>query len=133
MKDDLILLDTTVIVDYLRGDNKVIAYFNMLPNTPTISLITEAEIYQGAKNTAELTKWGKFLSKLIVLPITPDISHLAISLLKKHRLSHGLHILDTFIASTSIIHNYTLVTANAKHFQIIKDLRLESWPPPSIV
>ncbi|OGG03630.1 hypothetical protein A2W14_03860 [Candidatus Gottesmanbacteria bacterium RBG_16_37_8] len=124
----MILLDTTIIVDFLRGDSKVGAFLNNLQDTPTISLITEAEIYQGAKNTADLKKWENFISKLKVLPVTLEISLLAINLLKRYYLSHGLHILDALIAATAFVHHHTLVTSNTKHFQMIKDLDLKPWP-----
>lgn len=129
MIDKLILLDTTVIVNYLQGDTQTVIYFNNLPSIPTISIITEAEIYQGAKNNLELKKWGKFISNLKLLPINPEISSQAIRLIKHFHLSHGLHILDALIAATAIENNYTIVTANIKHFQMIKELSLIPWPP----
>lgn len=128
MTDNLILLDTTVIINYLRGDTQTVLYLNNLSNIPTLSIITEAEIYQGAKNALELNKWEKLISNLKILPITPEISFLAIKLLKHFRLSHGLHILDALIAATAIENKYTLITSNTKHFQMVKELKLNSWP-----
>lgn len=129
MTDKLILLDTTVIVDYLRGDPHTVLYFNNLQTVPIVSLITEAEIYQGAKDTAELKKWEKFITHLKVIPVTPEISLLAINLVKQFSLSYGLHILDAFVAATALVHHHALVTANIKHFQMIKGLKLFPWPP----
>lgn len=127
MNGKLILLDSTVIVNYLRGDTKTVLYLNNLP-IPTISIITEAEIYQGAKNAQELKKWEKLMSNLKIVLITPEISSAAVNLVKQHHLSHGLHILDALIAATAIENKYTLLTSNIKHFQMIKGLNLKPWP-----
>lgn len=127
MNGKLILLDSTVIVNYLRGDSKTVLYLNKLP-IPTISIITEAEIYQGAKNAQELKKWEKLMANLKIVLITPEVSSVAVNLVKQHRLSHGLHILDALIAATAIKNKYTLLTSNIKHFQMIKELKLKPWP-----
>src|SRR3989338_10381185 len=102
MTDKLILLDTTIIVDYLRGDSQTVLFFNNLQNTPVISLITEAEIYQGARNAYEIKKWEKVISNLKVLPINSEISVLALNIVKSFHLSHSLHILDALIAASAI-------------------------------
>jgi len=120
-----LLLDTTVVIDFLRGNKKAANYLAHLV-TPTISIITEAEIYQGAKNKSDIKTWEKFLIRFKIIPITAEISRLAIKLLKKYRLSHGLHILDALIAAIAIENSLALVTENTKHFSYIKDLKVIS-------
>ncbi len=121
-----IILDTTILIDFLRGSIKAAQYLQNLTN-PTLSIITEAEIYQGAKNKNDLIKWEKLFNNFNILPITEEISILGIGLLRQYRLSHSLHILDALIAATAKNHNLTLKTGNIKHFRFIKDLKIEPW------
>ena len=121
-----VLLDTTILIDFLRGNIKAAQYLQNLTN-PTLSIITEAEIYQGAKNKNDLIKWEKFLNNFNILPITEEISILGIGLLRQYRLSHGLHILDALIAATAQNYNFILKTGNYKDFHFIEDLKVEKW------
>ncbi len=121
-----LLLDTTVIIDFLRKDKKAIEYLSSL-SSPTISIITEGEIYEGAISANELKILIKTLSNFTILPITEEISILGIGLLRQYRLSHGLHILDAIIAATATCSNLILKTGNYKNFQFIKDLQVEKW------
>lgn len=120
------LLDTNVIIDYLRGDRKALNYLQE-SITPLICVVSQGEIYQGAKNKEELRKLEQILKKFTVIPITPEISHMAIEFLKLYHLPHGLLILDSLIAATAIENKLTLVTGNVKHFIFIKDLKIKDW------
>lgn len=124
----MILIDTTIIIDYIRGDKKVLEFLEG-STSAYISLITQAEIYQGARNKEEFRKWDKSLVNFTILPVTEKISQKAVELLKEYHLSHGLLILDAFIAATAIDYKSKLITANLKHFQMIEGLELIPWPP----
>ncbi|MEY2975943.1 MAG: hypothetical protein RLZZ435_80, partial [Cyanobacteriota bacterium] len=39
--------------------------------------------------------------------------------------------IDLFIGATALHHEYTLITANIKHFQNIPNLKLENWKEPA--
>ena len=52
----------------------------------------------------------------------------AIELLKEYKLSHGLLIADSFIASTALILDSPLLTKNQKDFKYIKGLKLLKDP-----
>lgn len=120
------LLDTTVLIDYFRGYKVAIEYIANL-NRPTISIISEAEIYEEVRNTIELGKVVKTFEQFFILPITEEISRISIDLLKRHRLAHGLHTLDAFVIATALVHNLAMVTSNTKHFRFVKELKLISW------
>lgn len=125
------LFDSTVIIDYLRGNLKTAEYINkrFQKNQPVpISVVTYAELLIGAKNKKDQIKLDKTLRSFTSVAITQEISELAIMLIKKFTLSHGILILDAFIAATSLAHHYSLVTANIKHFQMIKELSIIPWP-----
>jgi len=45
-----ILVDTCVVIDFLRGFAPAVAFFSAMTTQPAISTITVAELYAGAKN-----------------------------------------------------------------------------------
>lgn len=120
------LLDTTVFVDYLRGDLETNEYLSRQPII-RCSIITAAEILRGANNKKAQKETEKLLSRIQILPVIPSIGELMVNLIKQYSLSHGLEIPDALIAATSIEGKLTLVTANTKHFSFIKDLLLLEW------
>lgn len=124
------LLDTSIIVDYLRKNKKAASFLSSLEK-PLISVITAGEVYQGCRNKKELKEVKETLSFFNIIPINETISQLSLELLEKHTLSFGLLIIDSLIAATAIKNNLTLITANVKHFKMIKTLKLEKWPPLS--
>jgi len=117
------LIDTNVIIDYLRQNAKISLWFNQLKR-PQISVITAAELYQGVRNKTQLRAIRSLIDHFMVLPIDPNTSFLAISLLEKYFLSQNLLILDALIAATAIENDLFLVTDNSKHFKFIPSLKL---------
>ena len=122
----LYLIDTNIIVDYLRKNKKAVSFLEQ-QKSHKISLITVAELYQGAKNKKEFNCIKTLLSHFNILPINKESSLLAIKLMEKYFLSSGLLILDALIAATAIVNNLTLVTGNIKHFQMIESIKLKEF------
>ena len=120
------LVDTNLVVDFLRKKQKVADFLGSLDKI-IVSVVTVGEIYQGVKNKRELKFIKEFFKTARILPINEPISDFSVELLEKYTLSHGLLILDAFIAATAIKHNLVLVTSNTRHFKMIKELRVESW------
>lgn len=118
------LADTTVIIDHLRGDRRATTFLEEFK--PHISIVTIAESIQGAKDKGEQALAVKICSAFTVFPINGNISALAINLMKKFYLSHGLKFLDALIAATALEEKLILVTDNLKHFKFIKGLEVIS-------
>ncbi|TZF86160.1 type II toxin-antitoxin system VapC family toxin (plasmid) [Pedobacter sp. BS3] len=78
----------------------------------------------GAGNKAELNTINKKLSRFDILLINPAITILAIELIQKYKLSHGLALADGMIAATALEAKLTLFTYNTKDFKFIKSLEL---------
>lgn len=114
------LSDTTVIIDLLRGDSNA---RNWLEKYPVISMVSFAEVLQGARNQGELKTIVRTFEAMEQEKIDSHIAVLAIELLKRYNLSHGLLFLDALIAATSIINKKILVTANVKDFRFIDNLK----------
>jgi predicted nucleic acid-binding protein len=124
------LVDTDVLIWYLRGQEKAAQFLNTLPEI-TLSAVNYMELVQGCRSKDELTRLKKDLDsrKAQILPITESISACAIELLETHSLGDGLQMADALIAATAIEHELILATANTKHFAPIGGLVLQAFVP----
>lgn len=121
-----LLLDTNVLIPFLRRQKKAVHYLATLSKqNRNISIINAAEVLQGAHNRNELVKTQEILNEFNIIPVSNSISLIALELITKHALTDGLLITDALIASTSIRYNLTLVTSNLKHFQKINGLKIQ--------
>jgi len=89
------------------------------------------ELFQGAKNKAQHTYTKDFITSygFMVLPLTENIGHRASIYVEEYTLSSGLRSGDAIIAATAVENNMMLVSSNAKHFKMIKDLRFKIFKP----
>lgn len=117
------IADTTVVLEMLRGNTKALRF---LETRPEISLVTVAELIQGARDKENFLVVEKLCKLLPQLEIDGKISVKAIELMKKYSLSHGLMFLDALIAASAIVRKRILVTANMKDFKFIAGLQAEA-------
>ena len=123
-----LLLDSSIIVDYLRRKDKDQTILYKLirdeaKNELYISIITHTECYAGKSiwESADVRKALEILlSGLKILSLDERNSEMA----GKLKAQYNTNIADAIIAATSIIHNLYLVTLNTKDFEKIVDLRL---------
>lgn len=118
------LADTTVVIDHLRGQESATIFLEEL--NPYISAVTLAELIQGSRDKREQALAIKVCLGLQEITLNRKISNLAIELMKKFYLSHGLKFLDALIAGTALENKLVLVTGNLKHFIFIKGLNVVS-------
>jgi len=125
----MILLDTSVLIDYYRKKDKTKSYlFKLLQNHQSfaVSAITHYEIYIGA-DSSQIGFWDDFFSSFTIFPFDIEASKKAVSIYQKLKIANKLiEIPDLFIASTAIVHNLPCATLNKKHFQRITELELVS-------
>ena len=115
------LADTTVVVEMLRGNS---AAKRFLESRPEVSLVTAAELIQGARNREDLRVVERTLELLPQAGIDGKAAVKAVELLKKYHLSQGLLFLDALVAAAAIIRKRILVTANVKDFRFIEGLKV---------
>lgn len=121
-----ILIDTSIIIDFLRQKNKKSTQLYKLvanDNQLAISILTHTELYSvksvwSSKKAAE--ELDKILVGIKVLPITPQISTMAGEI----KVKNSIDLIDAVIASTGVIEKLPLLTLNKRHFQKIKKLKL---------
>ena len=118
------LVDTDVLIDVSKGNEKAFLFLSSLENV-NVSVITSMELIVGARNNIEKNEIEKFQSQYNFVYVNDRVCSLAYSLLKKYSLSQGLTIPDSLIAATAIANNLNLVTKNSKHFKPIENLKLQ--------
>lgn len=127
------LLDTNICVYWLNGESKIKdKIISKSIDDLAISIITLAELQYDAYNSRSiernLKKVKEFSSTINIYELDERSTDLYASI--KAKLKAEGKILDDFdilIAAIAIINNCILVTNNLKHFQRIKDLRIENW------
>ncbi len=121
---EMILLDTNILIEILKGNQTTIAQLEKLNSLFSISVISYMELIYGALNKNEVKKIEKFLYQFEIFPINEQISLKALELIKQYAKSHFLDIPDALIAATAIENDCQLFTYNLKDFQYIKNLNL---------
>lgn len=120
-------LDTSVIIDYLRGKEEVVNLINSFKGKLVSSYICQSELYEGiyrSKNRSAESTILEFFSGLSkTYGLNQKIAQ-SFGLLRKNLKQKGeiIEDLDIMIAATCIVYGLTLVTFNKKHFSRIKGL-----------
>ena len=123
----MILLDTSILIDYFRKKDKSKSVLFKLSQTHqkvSISTITEFEIYTGTSEDKKQI-WDDLLKDMIVLPFDSFSALIAAEIdneLKK--INKRIDIPDLFIAATAISNGIDCATLNKKHFERISNLNL---------
>lgn len=118
-----ILPDTDILVDFLRGHDKAVAFVNTHQARIILSSIVVAELYAGVKGDAETSTLDAFVSLFRVVPVTADIARAAGLYKRDYARSHGVGLADAVLAATAQAENAGLKTLNTKHYPMLKALK----------
>ena len=114
-----LLLDTNMVLFHLLQATAA----PFIPNTYTISVVTEAELLRlGGIGDHELADIEHLLAILVRIPVTSVIARRA-ALLGRTRKTR---LPDLLIAATALELGIPLLTKNTKDFKGIPDLRLQA-------
>lgn len=85
------------------------------------------ELLQGMRNKQELKSFQKMVKAwgIKVVYIDEEISAKALFYIEEYFLSHSMEIADSLIGATCTKYGLTLITANDKHYRILKDLDMK--------
>jgi predicted nucleic acid-binding protein len=120
------LIDTDVMIDVSRGSCAAATFVDSLEDI-TISIITAHELIVGARNHSDAAAIDGLIRTFPVhVDLRAEITRLAYDLLRRYAKSDGLRTFDALIAATAIAENFTLVSSNRKHFQMISDLAYQA-------
>jgi len=118
-----ILLDTDVLVDFLRGHSKALAFVNAQSDRIILSSIVVAELYAGVTGDAEQVALEDFISLFRVIPVDAKIAKTGGLYKRDYAKSHGVGLADAILAATAEAENAKLKTLNTKHYPMFKGLR----------
>jgi len=122
MSSNEVLIDTDVLIDYLRDRVEAVKYLESLPIPPAISAITVAELYAGVREGRERRFLDEFSRSLAVVDVNDEIARLGGLFRRDYFKSHGTGINDAIIAATAELDDYTFVTLNRKHFPMLRKI-----------
>lgn len=128
----MILIDTDICIELLRGNNVVIENRLSCDEQVSISFMTVGELYYGAERSTNRLKNKNVVEEFL---LSIDIIDTDIEILKKfgelksnlYRNSALLPDADILIASTTLTKCTKLITGNSKHFNRFDNLTLENW------
>ncbi len=126
----MVLCDTNILIEFYKNNPTIVNELRLIGiDRLAISVITQAELYYGAINKAELLKIQKHLNLLPNFPIDHQVSTQFIQLMERYSLSHKLAIPDALIAATALVNNISLYTLNLKDFRFIEGIDLHIPTP----
>jgi len=120
-----VLIDTDVLIDYLRGYPQSVEYLEGLTDIPYVSALTVAELFAGVKGNKEKEKLESLIETFSVIELNRESARLGGLFLRDHGKSHGVGLADALIAATAKLHGLTLITLNIKHFPMLNN----AFPP----
>jgi predicted nucleic acid-binding protein len=120
--NDKYLIDTDVLIDYLRSEPNAVFFLENCKNKLYISTITVAELYSGIRNPKERKIISEFLSVFELISIDNDIAIQGGLIRNEFFKSYGIGLADAIIAATSIHSNCKLISLNYKHFKMFDNL-----------
>src|SRR3990172_3157571 len=124
------IIDTDVLIWYMKGNEKA---YEVIDSSVTlfISVVTYMELVQGMRNKTELVNLRKALLgwNAHILYISEEISAKAMFYVEQHYLSHSIQLADALVGATAIAYGYPLLTANDKHYKVMKDIQIEKFRP----
>ncbi len=127
-------LDTSVIIDILRGDENLLFRIKPLQNRNNfcITPITLAELYKGAflakKQKDAIRLVDEFCDSVELLDFTKEACEIfGRKYLELKKGGKQTQEADLMIASIAIANDLTFITRNSKHFANIRELKFEEW------
>ena len=111
-----IVVDTDVLIDFLRGGKKVQVFLLSAVEESVIycSAITVAEIHAGMRES-ERRKTTDLIDSLNIVDVTREIAEKA-GAYRRHEKRKSIELDDCLIAATAFIKGAFLATRNVKHY-----------------
>jgi predicted nucleic acid-binding protein len=120
------LLDTTVAVDHLRGQQGAVDLLRSLvesDETLVASEVVRFELLAGVRDE-ELPALEQFFSAIAWVAVGEEVARAAGALARKHRRAHsGIDDADYLVAATALLLDADLLTTNVRHFPMLEDLQ----------
>ncbi len=117
-----LLLDTDVLIDYLRGQKQAVSFLENTDSHLMTSAINVAEIFAGVRDGEERKVLEKFIRIFEIINTDHEIAEMGGIYRRDYGQSHGTGLADAIIAASAKLKNARLVTLNARHFPMLPDI-----------
>lgn len=114
-----LLIDTDVIIDYLRDRPEAVSYLESLTEILLIFAVTLAELYAGVRDGAERNALDSFIQAFEIVVVDKEIAVKGGLYRRDYSKSHNTGLADALIAATAEIRNAELVTLNPMLLNVI--------------
>lgn len=121
----MILSDSDVIIDLLRGYPPATNWFASLDDDETLTLsgFVMMELIQGCRNKAEQDRLKHSLGNHDIVWPSSETCNKALEIFIQYHLSHDAGLIDVLIGQTAVSLGVPLYTFNKKHYRFIPGLQ----------
>jgi predicted nucleic acid-binding protein len=119
-----LLIDTDVIIDYLRGRPEAVEYLEGCQEAMVVSAITVAELFAGVREGKERVALSAFLTAFETISVDAGIAERGGLYRRDYGKSHGTGLADALIAATAEHVQAPLITLNRKHFPMLSNVQV---------
>lgn len=121
-----LLIDSDILIDYLRGFEKARSFLVDLSRKKIfyLSVVSVVEIYSGreTRDQKRRERIDAFLQNFEIIKLEALVAKSAGELRRDYQKPFA----DMIIAATALTYNIPLATRNIRHFQGIKSLKVSS-------
>ena len=120
MESSGILVDTSIVIDYLRSHNRVQTNFIKLfkDNRLYLSTISVFELLNGSTSEVKRLDVETVCAEINILDFNIDTAKIASEIYRDLRTKNQLiEFRDILIAASALQHDLPLATLNRKHFE----------------
>ena len=114
-----LLLDTDVLIDFLRGQPQAVQLLEDTDCEFHVSAVSVAELYVGVRDGREREVLDQLMGLLRTIEISTEIAQQAGLWRREYGKSHGTGIIDALIAACADASQIPLATLNVKHFPML--------------
>jgi predicted nucleic acid-binding protein len=123
----VVLVDTDVMIDVIREYPPALAWMSSrsseLLAVPGFVLL---ELIQGCKDKVALNRVLALAGSCRIVWLSEEASNRAAELFARHRLKHGLGMIDALVGQTSVELGVPIHTFNTKHYACVPGIELVS-------
>lgn len=126
MRNNAVLVETTVLVDYLRGSDAAAEYLDKARADGDLlcSAITHAELIVGSRPRGEIRAIDQLLARFENEPIANGDSTRALTWLRKYYHSRGVWFHDCLLGAAALRRKISIATLNEKHFKALPGVKV---------
>jgi predicted nucleic acid-binding protein len=119
----MIVLDTSVLIDVLRGDAAAVRFATGLKEVPACSEVTRVEVLRGLRSD-ERRAAERLFATIRWVPVDEAIARVAGEFGRSFRASHrAISTPDLIVAATARVLTARPATMNVRDFPMFKRLR----------